>query len=83
MPQIPNASFENWVIENNFETPEFWHTNNYSTNFTSVSKVDYLTEGNFAMKVKSNGPSLKESTGLCVLYILPNAQYNFWNYLQN
>ena len=57
--QIPNASFENWVIENNFETPEFWHTNNYSTNFTSVSKVDYLTEGNFAMKVKSNGPSFE------------------------
>lgn len=76
--QIPNASFENWVIENNFETPEFWHTNNYSTNFTSVSKVDYLTEGNFAMKVKSNGPSFEgKAPGYAYCTFLPNAQYNF------
>ncbi len=75
--QIPNASFENWEQENTWEVPTNWTTNNDENNFISVTKVESLTDGDFAMKVETNGPSFEGlAPGIASCIFLPNGNSN-------
>ena len=56
--QVPNPSFENWQDVQSWEEPVNWETNN-GNSFISVTKVDQLTNGTYAMKVESRGPSFE------------------------
>ncbi len=55
--QIPNNSFENWVVGNT-EYPVQWITNN-NPSYISIFKVYESYSGSFAAKVVSNGPSFE------------------------
>jgi hypothetical protein len=57
--QIPNSSFEYWEQNSTWEFPSGWITNNINFTFVSVTKVDSLTNGDFAMKVESKGASFE------------------------
>jgi len=75
--QIPNGSFENWETDLTDENPSHWTTNNVGPNFISVTKVMSLTDGLFAMKIKSRGPSFEGlGPGKVYCYLLPTNVYN-------
>lgn len=63
--QIPNSNFEEWILVDSIEQPMGWISNNVRF-FISTEKVSSLTQGQYAVKVSSNGPSI-EGTSLGVL----------------
>lgn len=75
--QIPNGSFENWKLENTLEIPENWSTNNALINFVSVTKVESLTDGDYAMKVESKGTSFEGyAPGIAKNTFIPTTSFN-------
>jgi len=56
--QIPNSSFEHWDSISGVEQPDGWNTNNMP-HFLAVTKVDKLIDGDYAMKVETNGISFE------------------------
>jgi len=55
--QIPNNSFEDWII-NVVEEPVGWLTSNYP-GYISVAKTVISFSGNFAVKISSNAPGFE------------------------
>jgi len=75
--QIPNGSFENWEQENSWEIPTNWQTNNAEMDFVSVTKVESLTDGDFAMKVESKGHSFEGyAPGIAQCAFMPSSSFN-------
>lgn len=54
--QIPNASFEDWSPQNNYETPDLWNTNQ-DTLYQRVTKDSINVDGDYSIKLSSNSPS--------------------------
>ena len=74
--QIPNAGFEEWDSIAGIEEPVNWDTKNVEK-FISVEKVPYLTQGQYAIKVSSNGPSFEgTSSGMAKTRFKPLDIYN-------
>jgi len=75
--QIPNGSFENWEQENSWEIPTNWQTNNAEMDFVSVTKVESLTDGDYAMKVESKGTSFEGyAPGIAQCAFMPSSSFN-------
>ncbi len=74
--QIPNAGFEEWDSIVGVEEPVNWNTKNIEK-FISVEKVPCLTQGQYAIKVSSNGPSFEgTSSGVAKTRFKPLHIYN-------
>ncbi len=74
--QIPNAGFEEWDSIGGVEEPVNWNTKNVES-FISVEKVPYLTQGQYAIIVSSNGPSFEgTSSGVAKTRFKPTQIYN-------
>lgn len=77
LAQFPNASFENWEQQSTWEVPANWHTNNTEMGFVSVTKVESLTDGDYAMKVVNKGISFEGyDSGQANCTFLPSGSFN-------
>lgn len=56
--QIPNAGFENWIVIDSIEQPMSWSTNNIE-DYISVSKSEDAYEGDYAMQLTANLPTIE------------------------
>lgn len=75
--QIPNGSFESWEQKNTWEVPRYWSTNNADMDFVSVTKVESITDGDYAMKVESKGTSFEGfAPGIAQTSFKPATSFN-------
>jgi hypothetical protein len=80
--QVTNPSFELWNNINGIDQPEGWITNN-KNGFVSVKKVPKLTNGDYAMNVKSNGISIEgraPGSAKCSFIAAPQVNQILMNY---
>ncbi len=53
LSQIPNAEFEEWITNNNIESPLYWETNNFYTASTPADKELNAIQGKYSLKLSS------------------------------
>ena len=56
--QIPNAGFEDWTTVDSIEQPLHWETNNIP-GYISVTKTDDALNGDYAMELTANLPTIE------------------------